>query len=330
MVVFPFPQFKQYVHSLKSLPDYRSGHFQITRFPNQELYVKIFTSVAHKDCLIIGSITPPDEQLISFLFLAHTLKKELASKITVLLPYLAYARQDKIKKGESLATSTVGEIFRASHIDEVVTIDVHSQKAESLFPLPIHNLSPAKLFGKEKNKFVTNVIKKIKLKNLTFVSPDEGAVERTQKVMKELGVTADITYMKKERMATGVSSVLHGRVSQNVVIIDDILDTGGTLLACCKNLKSSGAKNIYIFVTHGLFTGNRWPRLFDLNVRKIYCTDSIPGVSDIGSKNLKILSIKPLLKSFAHQVRKIHEEAEKAMKRIEKREQDFFLGEEAG
>ncbi|MCL5784657.1 MAG: ribose-phosphate diphosphokinase [Patescibacteria group bacterium] len=318
MVIFPFPQFKQYVQFLKSLPEYKLGSFQAARFPNQEIYTKLFTNVTHKDCLIIGSITPPDEQLMSFLFLAHTIKKELASSITALLPYLAYARQDKIKKGESLATSTIGEIFRASHINEVTTIDVHSPKVEILFPLPIHNLSPAKLFAKE--------IKKLKLKNPTFVSPDEGAIERTQKVIDELRIKTEIAYMSKERTQRGVTSTLHGQIGLEVIVIDDILDTGRTLLACCQILKHAGTKNIYIFVTHGLFTGNEWQNLFDLNVKKIYCTDSIPQVYGLKIQNLQILSIEPLLYEYAHHTRKIHEEAEKVMRG----EQDYFLGEETG
>lgn len=322
MVIFPFPQFRQYVPSLKTLPDSKLGSFQTLRFFNQELYVKLSTNVAHKDCLIIGSITPPDQQLISFLFIAHTLKKELASKIVGMLPYLAYARQDKIKKGESLATSTIGEIFRASHINEVVTIDVHSQQVESLFPLPIYNLSPAKIFARE--------IRKLKLKDLTFVSPDEGAVERTQQVARTLGATTAITYMKKKRGPRSISSVLRGRVSRNAVVIDDILDTGRTLLACCEILKSSGVENIYIFVTHGLFTGNQWRNLFEFNVKRIYCTDSIPQVLSLRSENLKILSIKPLLKEYAHHIRKIQEEAKKIMRRGKRGEQDFYLGEEVG
>lgn len=322
MVIFPFPQFKQYARFLKSLPEYKLGNFQIARFPNQEIYAKISTNVEGKECLILGSITPPDEQLISILFLAHTLKKELAVKITAFLPYLAYARQDKIKKGESLVIAAIGEIFRASHINEVITVDVHSEKVEGLFPLPILNLSPAKIFAQE--------IKKLKLKNPTFVSPDEGAIKRNEKIKDELGIKNEVAYMTKLRTQKGVSSVLHGSVSSNVIIVDDILDTGGTLLACCKILKSKGAKNIYIFVTHGLFTGSKWQGLFDLNVKKIYCTDSIPRVYSLSSGKLKILSIKSILSGYTHHVRRIQEETKRAMKKLEQREKDFYLGEEVG
>lgn len=319
MVIFPFHKYKYLVKSLKELPERKIGKFSVNRFPNQEIYVQISTIAAHKECLILGSISPPDEQLISFLFLAHTLKKELASKIIAFLPYLAYARQDKIKKGESLATATIGEIFRASHISEVVTIDVHSQKVESLFPLQIHNLSPAKLFAKE--------IKKLKLENPTFVAPDEGAIERTQKVMDELKIEKEIAYMKKGRTPSGVCSSLYGKVSKNAVVIDDILDTGETLLACCEILECAGAENIHIFVTHGLFTGKLWTKLFDFNVKKIYCTDSIPQVKNLKIDNLTILSIKPLLKEYAAKVRNIYREVKRITKNMEVRE-GYFLAED--
>ncbi len=322
MVVFSFPQFNRYTQFLKGLPEYKLGRFQIDRFPNREIYAKINTNVADQDCLILGSISPPDENLISLLFLAHTLKKELTSKITAFLPYLAYARQDKIKKGESLATSTIGEIFRASHIDEVVIIDIHSSKVESLFPLPIHNLSPASVFAKE--------IAKLKLKNPSFIAPDEGAVERTQQVAKELGIRAGIAYMEKKRMPSGVKSILHGHTGDNAILIDDILDTGGTLVSCCEILKSKGVKNINIFVTHGLFTGNLWQHLFDLNVRTIFCTDSVPQAVNLQSENLKILSIKPILKEYIAHIKKIQKEAKRVLRKADKEQEDYFLGEEVG
>lgn len=320
MVIFPFPQFKYLLKPLKNLPDYKLGRFQIERFPNQEIYAKISTSVEDKDCLILGSISPPDEQLISELFLAHTLKKELASKIIAFLPYLAYARQDKIKRGESLATSTIGEIFKASHIDEVVTVDIHSPKVEGLFPLPINNLIPSQLFAKE--------ILKLKLKNPTFVAPDEGAIVRTQKVTDKLGTTTGATYMKKERVPSGVSSFLQGPLSENAIVVDDILDTGGTLVACCEILKSKGVKNIYIFVTHGLFTGNLWKHLFDLNVKKIFCTDSIPQAINLRSENLKVISIAPILREYVYHIKKIKKEVKKIARQV--KQEDYLLGEDVG
>ncbi len=309
MVIFPFPQYKYVVKSLKLLPEIKIGKFSVGRFPNQEIFIELQKDVKNKDCLIICSITPPDENLISFLLLSHTLKKEGASRTAALLPYLAYARQDKEKKGESLATASVGELLSAAHVSEVITVDTHSHKVEDLFPIPIYNLSPSKLFAQE--------IKKLNLKNPTIVAPDEGAMERVQKTVEEYGSGVEIAFMKKKRTPSGVSSVLYGHVSKNVVIIDDILDTGGTLLACCKILKSKGAQNIYVFVTHGLFTGSDWLYLFDVNVKKIYCTDSIPKVYTMKQKGLNILPIAPLIEEYSHHLRKIQQDLKRIYHEIE-------------
>lgn len=325
MLVFMFPQFKKFSNSLKKIPESKTGKFSVNRFPNQELYIKLNSNVENKDCLVTGSITPPDENLLSFLLLTHTLKKEGASKITALLPYLGYARQDKFKKGESLAARAIGEFLRASHVSDIVTIDLHSRKAESLFPVPVYNLHPFKLFAKE--------VKKLKLKNPTFVAPDEGAKERVEKVAEHLGYKtemsklfpSEIAFMKKERDLSGVKSVLYGNVNKTVVVIDDILDTGGTLLACCEILKCAGVKNIYIFVTHGLFTGNDWKHLFDFNVKRIYCTDSVPSATSVKSMVIKVLSIKPILHEYITHLKKIHEQAKKVSLRFRK-EDAFFTG----
>ena len=244
----------------------------------------------------------------STFFLKH--KKEGASKVSVILPYLAYARQDKEKKGESLAAACVGALMRSSYISEIITIDLHSHKAESLFSIPIYDLSPAKLFAKE--------IKKLKLKNPTFVAPDEGAMERTRKVIEEYGGEVEIAFMKKERTPGGISSILYGQVSKNVVVIDDILDTGGTLVECSRVLKSAGAKNIYIFVTHGQFSGSSWKQLFNLNVKKIYCTDSIPTVYSLNLKEIEVISVGPLLIEYSHHLKKIRKEIKRVYREAKK------------
>lgn len=318
MLLFLFPQFKKFSNSLKKIPESKTGRFTINRLHNLELYIKLSSGVKNRNCLITGSITPPDENLLSFLILAHTLKKEGASKITALLPYLAYARQDKFKKGESLAIGAIAELLRASHINDIATIDLPNQKAESLFPMSVHNLHPFKLFARE--------IKSLKLKNPTFVAPDEGAKDRVQKVINQLGIKTEIAFMKKERNLSGVKSVLYGHINKgkDAVIIDDILDTGGTLLACCEILKCAGVKDIYIFVTHGLFTGNEWQHLFDFNVKRIYCTDSVPSVASAKFKDIKVLSIKPILGEYTHYLKRIHEKAKKETSRTRKEDLLFF------
>ncbi|HEX8932176.1 MAG TPA: ribose-phosphate diphosphokinase, partial [Patescibacteria group bacterium] len=239
---------------LQKVPNLTPGKFVAKRFPNEELHIKLETKIKNKPCLILGSIVPPEANLFSFLLLAHTLKKENAQQIITLLPYLAYSRHDKQEPQKSYATALIGNLLQTSGIAEVITVDVHNPQTKRLFPIPLISLSPAQIFAEK--------IKKLQLQNVTLVAPDEGAILRTQAVAKKLNYQDKITFMIKTRTETGLThSEIHGKISKQVIIIDDMLDTGTTLISCCKKLKENGAEEIYIIVTHGLFTGDNWQKL---------------------------------------------------------------------
>jgi ribose-phosphate pyrophosphokinase len=265
------------------------GKFCADRFENGELHVEIRTSVAREHCLILGSIAPPDGQLLSVLLLAHTLKKEGAGRVTAILPYLAYARHDKEKPGESLATAWVAELAQASGIDQVTTVDAHSERATALFSIPVTSLSPAEIFAQ--------ALVGCGLTGATIVAPDEGAIARCQAVRAAAGLAAaEIPHFQKHRTATGVThDGLTGEVARQVVIVDDILDTGGTLLSACDKLREAGVDDISIMVTHGLFTGDRWKRLWQLGVKRIFCTDTVPLPPDANASGIVPLSVVPLI-----------------------------------
>jgi ribose-phosphate pyrophosphokinase len=288
MILFVFPGYACMGSELADLPGIRIGHYSLDRFPNQEVHAAIQTDVTNEECFILGTIAPPDEQLLSTLLLSHTLKKEGARRIIALLPYLAYARDDKQKAGQSVATAWVGALLRASGIDEVITVDVHSTAAQELFPMPLVSLSPADLFAQE--------IARLSLLEATMVAPDEGARDRCQAVARAAGMNEEITIFKKKRTAAGiVHESIAGPVGPHVVIVDDILDTGGTLVSCCEQLHQLGVRGITIFVTHGLFTGELWQKLWSLGVQRIYSTDTIPQPQEQTSGNRRTVSVLPLL-----------------------------------
>jgi ribose-phosphate pyrophosphokinase len=265
--VFALPDFEQTVP--KRLAPEHHGELAIERFANGELHVELLTDVRGRVCSLIGSVTPPDTELVSLLLAAHTLKKEGAARVVAVLPYLAYARQDEPKPGSSLAAAWVGSLLAAAEVDRVVTIDVHSPKVRDLFAIPLESLSPAPLFARE--------IRALGLKDPTIVSPDEGAIARCHAVADAAGITRPVAFLRKHRDAEGVRhSALVGEISPNVVIVDDILDTGGTLLSCCAELRRRGAERITVIVTHGLFTGSRWTELWSLGVKEFYVTDTVP------------------------------------------------------
>jgi ribose-phosphate pyrophosphokinase len=264
-----------------------SGRITVGRFANRELWVSVDGEVDGACCVVLGSIAPPDEQMVAFAMTTETLKRHGAARIVALLPYLAYARQDKEEPGKSLGIEWVGEILRASGVDELVTIDIHSRRAAELLAMPVTSVSPAELFAGE--------IQHADLRDATVVAPDEGAIERSHAVARTVGVDGQIAYLSKERTATGVvHRELVGELGRRAVVIDDILDTGGTLVSCCHELIRRGVEDVTVMVTHGLFTGERWKELLCL-ISGLYVTDSVPACAAHPPEGVQVISIKPLV-----------------------------------
>lgn len=291
MVLFAFEAFQSMAAGLQNLLQLQGGMFSLSRFENGEMHLDIQTWATGERCLILGSIAPPDDQLLATLLLAHTLKKEKAREITAILPYLAYARHDKDKSGQSMATAWAGSLFKASGCDSVITVDLHSEAARRLFPITVISLSPAALFA--------DAIKQHDLCDAIIVAPDEGAIPRCEAVRVAAGMPpGEVPYFEKHRTETGI---VHagpiGRLGPRAVIVDDILDTGTTLISACERLAEVGVKETYVMVTHGLFTGEGWKRLRQVGVKGIFCTDSIPCNRAMGTEGVVTLSIVPLLGS---------------------------------
>lgn len=289
--LFSFAEYAHASDALCELPRLKPGRFSLMRHPNHELRAEIHSPVSGEHCFILGSIAPPDTQLLALLLLAHTLRKEGADRVTALLPYLAYAREDKIKPGQSVATAWVGALLKASALDEVWAVDVHSAHDQELFPLPLKSLSPAALFGE--------FLRKWGLTAASFVAPDEGAVARCQAVRSAATESSgEIVYFRKERTANGiVHHELVGRVQPRAILVDDILDTGATLVSAGERLVSAGAEELYICVSHGLFTGERWRDLWALPLKHIFCTDSVAACAGIADPRITTLPVGPLLRA---------------------------------
>jgi ribose-phosphate pyrophosphokinase len=289
--LFSFAEYLHIGQCLCDLPALRPGGFSLLRHPNQEWHADIQGTVQGEHCIVLGGIGPPDAQTISLLLLAHTLRKQGAARVTVLLPYLAYAREDKMKPGESLATAWVGALLRASAVDEVWAVDVHSKHDSELFPLPLKSLSPAALFG--------DSLKKSELTDASFVAPDEGAVARCEAVKAAAGKSSeDVVYFQKQRTATGITHRDRiGRVQRRAIVVDDVLDTGETLVSACRRLVSAGVEELYICVTHGLFTGERWRELWSLPLKRIFCTDTVPACASLEDPRITTLPVGPLLRA---------------------------------
>ena len=189
-----------------------------------------------------------------------------------------------------MGTAWVGTLLKSSGIDRVVTVDVHSERDKQLFPIPLISLSTDTLFA--------DAIQKNGLQYATIVAPDNGAIGRCKAVKRAAGMpTGETAYFEKKRTESGViHHGLIGTVGATVVIIDDMIDTGGTLVSACEKLRAAGVQEIYILVTHGLFTGSSWVQLWSLGVRRIFCTDTVPLRLAIDAANITVLSIAPLIR----------------------------------
>ncbi|HZE06250.1 MAG TPA: ribose-phosphate diphosphokinase, partial [Solirubrobacteraceae bacterium] len=202
------------------------------------------------------------------------------------LPYLAYARQDSAGTHESLGLAWAGELLGAAGVQDIVCVDVHSEQARDILGLPVISLSPAAVLAGPLPAGWRD--------GVTFVAPDEGAQMRARALARAAGSNRPLVWARKRRTRGGIEHLgLEGSPADRAVVVDDILDTGATLLSCCAQLRRAGAREIAVVVTHGLFTQDRWRALSAEGVRAIWTTDTV--VSRRRPPQTRIVSVAPLL-----------------------------------
>ena len=283
-LVFALPSHRGHLGDLDAAT--ARGRAGLGRYPDGELWARVETAVDGRDCAIVASLAPPDEQTISTLLLAHALDRAGAARIVAVLPYLGYARQDKAEAGSSLGVAWAGSLLAACGVDEVVTVDVHSERAAELLGVPVTSLSPARLFAAGLRD----------PGGLSVVAPDEGAVDRASAVARAVGISSPVAYLRKRRTAEGVAHrALVGEVGPRAVLVDDILDTGATLLSACELLRGAGVVEISIMATHGTFSGRRWRALPAAGVGRIVVTDTVPDAGARSGGLADVIGVAPLL-----------------------------------
>jgi len=258
----------------------------VARFANGELHAQLSGSVDGRNCTLVATMLPAADSLVRLTLVAHTLRRAGARRITALVPYLAYARQDRAQPNESLGLAWVGELLRASGIDELICVDIHSHDGLAAIGLPVTSLSPAVLLAA--------AVPDRWRDDLTFVAPDEGAVDRCTELAACIDVERPVIWARKRRTPAGVEHLgLVGTPGRRALIVDDILDTGATLVSCCRALRVAGVREIGVIVTHGLFTGDQWHRLRNEGVREIWMTDTV--MSRRRPPNAEVIPIGALL-----------------------------------
>ena len=264
----------------------------IRKFSDGELYIEINENIRGNSIFIIQSISSPaNDNLMELLLCVDALKRSSAKNITAVIPYFGYARQDrKVVPRTSISAKLVSNLITKAGADRVVTLDLHSGQIQGFFDIPVDNLYATPIFAR-------HIKKKIKTNNLICVAPDVGGTARARALGKMLNI--DLAIIDKRRPKPGKSEVMNviGKVNNKTcIIVDDIIDSGGTIVNAAKALKNNGAKDVHVYCSHGVLSGNAVEKIKNSKVKNLVITDTIDNINKVKrAKNIEILTISHLV-----------------------------------
>ncbi len=268
------------------------GDCEVTKFNNGETQVLVKESVRGDDCFVVQSTcSPPNDTLMELLILIDALRRASARRITAVIPFYGYARQDRKTRGrEPITAKLVANLITTAQADRVLTVDLHAGQIQGFFDIPVDHLTAVPLLAE--------YIASKKLPDVTVVSPDVGGTTRARNLADRLGATFAI--VEKRRPKPGASEVMNviGEVNgRTAVIVDDSCDTGGTVVKAADALKNKfGAKAVYFGCTHAILSGDAMTNLLKAPIEELIFFDTIPvNVPPGQEKRVKVLSIAPTL-----------------------------------
>ena len=275
------------------------GGAKIDRFPDGEKVIKLEDDVRGRDCFVLQSTSKPvDENLIELLIFLDCLRRASAQRITAVIPYFGYARQDRKDEGRvPITAKLVSNLITTAGANRVIAIDLHAQQLQGFFDIPVDHLTGELVLNK--------YFKSKKLDNLTVVSPDVGNIKTASIYASHLGGELAIVHKKRISGSEIESQEIIGDVAgRNVLMCDDIIATAGTVCGAAKLVKERGAEKIYIGATHGIFADPALERLEQAPIDEIVVTDTIL-LNDAARelKNLKVLSVSSML---GEAIKRIH------------------------
>ncbi|MFC4167685.1 ribose-phosphate pyrophosphokinase [Teichococcus aestuarii] len=275
----------------------------IRRFADMEVFVEIHENIRGEDVFVVQSTSyPANDNLMELLITLDALKRSSARRVTAVIPYFGYARQDR-KSGPRtpISAKLVANLITEAGADRVLTLDLHAGQIQGFFDIPVDNLFAAPLFARD-------ILERYKGRDLMVVSPDVGGVVRARAIAARLHT--DLAIIDKRRPRAGVSEVMNviGDVEgRDCILVDDIVDSGGTLCNAADALLKNGAKSVSVYVTHGVFSGGAVARIGAASIEQMVVTDSIQATEAVRvSSNIRQLTIAPLL---AEAMRRISEES---------------------
>ena len=275
----------------------------IRRFADEEVYVEIKENIRGEDVFVIESTSyPANDNLMELLVIIDALKRASAKRITAVLPYFGYARQDR-KPGPRtpISAKLVANLISTAGADRVLTVDLHAEQIQGFFDIPTDNLFAGPVFSRDiKDQF--------DLSNLVAVSPDIGGVVRARAIASKFG--ASIAIVDKRRPKAGESEVMNiiGDVNEkDCIILDDIIDSAGTICNAADKLIDIGAKSVTAYVTHGVLSGKALSRIKESKLKEVVITDTINNTEN--AKELEKIRIIPISVLLGEAIRRISEES---------------------
>jgi ribose-phosphate pyrophosphokinase len=263
----------------------------VRRFADQEIFVEVQDNVRGEDVFVIQSTSfPANDNLMELLIIIDALRRSSSKRITAVLPYFGYARQDRRSSGRTpISAKLVANLITHAGADRVLTLDLHAGQIQGFFDIPTDNLYGAPLMTRD-------IKERYPLENTVVVSPDVGGVARARALAKR--IDAQLAIVDKRRERPGESEVMNviGTVEgKSCILCDDIVDSGGTLVNAADALLSRGAKDVTAYITHGVLSGGAVARIGSSRLKELVITDSIEPTAAIkASANIRVISVAQL------------------------------------
>jgi ribose-phosphate pyrophosphokinase len=270
------------------------GKSIVTNFSDGELQTSYEENIRGRDVFIIQSTFPPSDNLLELLMMVDAAKRASARKIIAVIPYFGYARQDrKDKPRVSIASKLIANLLISAGVNRLITIDLHADQIQGFFDVPVDNLYASNIF--------IDYIRGLNLPNLVMASPDTGGTRRAASYAKALNTGFVICYKQRAKPNVIEQMELIGDVEgKDVIIVDDIIDTAGTITKAADLIISRGATSVRAFCTHPIFSGSAYERLSKSKFDEIIVTDTVPLKQDLDK--IEVLSTADLLAEVIHRV----------------------------
>lgn len=299
MIVFTGSGNPALTHAVCSYLNIKPGQATIERFPDGEKHIKLDSEVRGRDCFVVQPTSHPvDENLIELLIFLDCLRRASADRVTAVVPYFGYARQDRKDAGRvPITAKLIANIITAAGADRVLSVDMHAKQLQGFFDIPIDHLSAEPV--------IIEYLKKKKIKDLTVVAPDVGNIKTASRYATALDGELAIIHKRRLSGKEVLFEEIIGNVKdRNIVMIDDMISTAGTICGAAQMVKNLGARRVIVGATHGVFAPPAVERLQAAPIDEIVVTDTIPVHEEsLQVKNLNVLSVAELL---GEAIRRIH------------------------